>query len=118
VDCGNDTIFDLTDAFSLTVWINWRTPTVDWQTVIAKGDNAWRLAKGGNTQTMDFGFTDGGPRGWLAVRTASDVPLGEWHHVTATIDTIEGAKIYLDGVLDGTNPDTGGITVGDGWYQP
>jgi len=113
VDCGNDTIFDLTDAFSLTVWINWRTPTVDWQTVIAKGDNAWRLAKGADTQTMDFGFTDGGPRGWLAVRTASDVPLGEWHHVTATIDTIEGAKIYLDGVLDGTNPDIGGITVGD-----
>jgi len=112
VDCGNDTIFDITDAFSLSVWINWRTPTVDWQTVIAKGDNAWRLAKGGNTQTMDFGFTDGGPRGWLAVRTASDVPLGEWHHVTATIDTTDGAKIYLDGVLEGTNTDTGGITVG------
>jgi hypothetical protein len=61
---------------------------------------------------MDFGFTDGGPRGWLAVRTASDVPFGEWHHVTATIDKIDGAKIYLDGVLEGTNTDTDGITVG------
>ncbi|MBN2314788.1 MAG: hypothetical protein JXM79_12730 [Sedimentisphaerales bacterium] len=113
VDCGNDPLFSITDAFSLGVWINWRTPTVEWQTVIAKGDNAWRLAKGGDTQTMDFGFTAGGDRGWLAARTASDVPLGEWHHVTATLDTTEGAKIYLDGVLEGTNPDTGGITVGD-----
>ena len=24
VDFGNDTIFDITDAFSLTLWINWR----------------------------------------------------------------------------------------------
>jgi hypothetical protein len=114
VDCGNDTIFSITDAFSLSVWINWRAATGDWQTVVAKGDNAWRLARGGgDTQTMDFGFTDGGPRGWLAVRSANEVPLGEWHHVTVTIDTIDGAKIYLDGVLEGTNPDTGGITVGD-----
>jgi hypothetical protein len=114
VDCSNNTIFSITDAFSLSVWINWRAATGDWQTVVAKGDNAWRLARGGgDTQTMDFGFTDGGDRGWLAVRSAGEVPLGEWHHVTATIDKIEGAKIYLDGVLDGNNPDTGGITVGD-----
>ena len=113
VDCSNNALFSISDAFSLSVWINWRTPTVDWQTVIAKGDNAWRLAKGGDTQTMDFGFTAGGDRGWLAARTVSEVPLGEWHHVAATIDMIDGAKIYLDGVLEGTNPDTGGITVGD-----
>ena len=113
VDCGNAEIFSITDAFSLTVWINWRAAGATWQTVIAKGNNAWRLARGGDTQTMDFGFTDGGVRGWLAVRTASNVPFGEWHHVTATIDKIEGAKIYLDGVLEGANPDTGGITVGN-----
>ncbi|TKJ33687.1 MAG: hypothetical protein CEE38_20090 [Planctomycetes bacterium B3_Pla] len=112
VDCGNDTIFDITDAFTLSVWINWRAAGATWQTVVAKGDNAWRLARGGDTQTMDFGFTDGAARGWLAVRTASEVPLGEWHHVAATINKIDGAKIYLDGVLEGTNTDTGGITVG------
>jgi hypothetical protein len=112
VDCSDNELFSITDAFTLSLWINWRATGATWQTVIAKGDNAWRLARGGDTQTMDFGFTDGGPRGWLSVATASDVPLGEWHHVTATIDTIEGAKIYLDGVLEGENPDTGGITVG------
>ena len=111
VDCGNDEIFSITDAFSVTVWINWREPTVDWQTVIAKGDNTWRIARGGSTQTMDFGFDDG-TRGWAAARTASDCPLNEWHHVAATIDKIEGAKIYLDGVLEGTNPDTEGISTG------
>ena len=113
VDCGNSELFSITDAFTLSLWINWRAPGAEWQTVIAKGDNAWRLARGSTTQTMDFGFTAGGDRGWQAARTASDVPLGEWHHVAATIDTVEGAKIYLDGVLEGTNGDTGGITVGD-----
>jgi len=112
VDCGNDEIFGITDAFTLTVWINWRTPTVDWQTVIAKGDNTWRIARDGGTQAMNFGFTDGGPRGWMSVGTASDVPLNEWHHVAATIDKVEGSKIYLDGVLEATNPDTDGITTG------
>jgi hypothetical protein len=112
VDCGNDTLFDITDAFTLSVWINWRATGATWQTVIAKGDNAWRLARGGDTQTLDFGFTDGGARGWLAARTDSEVALREWHNVTAIIDTKDGAKIYLDGVLEGTNLDTGGITVG------
>jgi len=113
VDCGNDAIFSITDGFTLSVWINWRATGATWQTVVAKGDNAWRLARGADTQTMDFGFTAGGDRGWQAARTASEVPLSEWHHVTVTYDTIDGAKIYLDGVLEGTNPDTGGITVGD-----
>jgi len=113
VDCNNNELFSVTDAFTLSVWINWRATGATWQTVIAKGDNAWRLARGGDTQTMDFGFTAGGDRGWQAARTASEVPLGEWHHVAATIDTVDGAKIYLDGVLEGENPDTGGITVGD-----
>jgi hypothetical protein len=114
VDCGNDAIFNITDAFTLSVWINWRAATGDWQTVIAKGDDAWRLARGGgDTQTMDFGFTAGGDRGWQAARTVSEVPLGEWHHVAATYDTTDGAKIYLDGVLEATNPDNAGITVGD-----
>jgi hypothetical protein len=113
VDCGNDPMFSITDAFTLSVWINWRATGATWQTVIAKGDNAWRLARGADTQTMDFGFTAGGDRGWQAARTVTEVPLGEWHHVTATYDTIDGAKIYLDGVLEGTNSDTAGITVGD-----
>ncbi|MBN1804390.1 MAG: hypothetical protein JW837_03995 [Sedimentisphaerales bacterium] len=113
VDCSNSELFSITDAFTLSIWINWRATGAEWQTVIAKGDNAWRLARGSLTQTMDFGFTAGGDRGWQAARTASEVPLGEWHNVIATIDTTNGAKIYLDGVLEGENPDTGGITVGD-----
>ncbi len=111
VDCGDDEIFSITDAFTLAVWINWRTTTVAWQTVIAKGDNTWRIARGETTQTMDFGFDDGS-RGWAAVRATSIVPLNEWHHVAATIDKIEGAKIYMDGILEGTNTDTGGISGG------
>ncbi|HEV58314.1 MAG TPA: LamG domain-containing protein, partial [Phycisphaerales bacterium] len=38
--------------------------------------------------------------------------MNEWHHVAATIDRVEGAKIYLNGVLEGTNSDTGGISGG------
>jgi hypothetical protein len=112
VDCGNDAMFSVTDALTVSVWINWRAPGAQWQTIIAKGDNAWRLARNSDSQGMDFGFDDGS-RGWISASTASDVPLNEWHQLTATYDTIDGAKIYLDGVLEGTNADTTGITTGD-----
>jgi hypothetical protein len=113
MDCTNNELFSITDAMTLSVWINWRETGATWQTVIAKGDNAWRLARGADTQTMDFGFTAGGDRGWQAARTVTEVPLGQWHNVVATYSITDGAKIYLDGVLEGENPDTLGITVGD-----
>ncbi len=34
VDCGNAQIFSITDAFTLTVWVNWRTRTGDWQAIV------------------------------------------------------------------------------------
>jgi hypothetical protein len=33
-------------------------------------------------------------------------------HVCGTYDLVNGARIFIDGLLDGTNPDTAGITLG------
>jgi len=110
VDCGNDAIFDITDAFTVAAWINIRAVASDWCTVVAKGDSAWRISTNGSTQGMHFGFEDGS-RGWQAANSASELPLNEWHYVCGTYDIQNGGRIYIDGVLDGTNSDTGGITL-------
>lgn len=59
---------------------------------------------------MHFGFEDGS-RGWQAANSNTVLPLNEWHHVCGTYDLVNGGRIFIDGLLDGTNPDTGGITL-------
>ena len=80
--------------------------------MIAKGENAWRLSVNNQTTGIHYAFT-GGARGWQAANTATELPFGEWNHVAATYDTNVGALVYLNGVGDASNPDTGGIVTND-----
>ncbi|MFH1715752.1 MAG: LamG-like jellyroll fold domain-containing protein, partial [Planctomycetota bacterium] len=110
VDCGNSPLFDVTEQLTVAAWINIRAIAGDWRTIIAKGDNAWRMGSYQSTQRMHFAFEDGS-RGWQAANSDSEVPLNEWHHVCGTYDLVNGGRIYIDGVLNGSNPDIGGITL-------
>jgi hypothetical protein len=110
VDCGNDPKFDILDEVTVAVWINIRSLPQAWSTVIAKGDAAWRISNNGTSMGMHFAFEDG-TRGWQAANTATLLETDEWYHICGTYDTIVGAKIYLNSVVDGTNPDTEGITL-------
>ncbi|HEC03987.1 MAG TPA: hypothetical protein ENI81_10675, partial [Phycisphaerales bacterium] len=109
VDAGTSAALDgLSANMSASAWINIRSITNSWMTIMAKGENAWRIAINNGTLGLHFGFT-GGDRGWQAANSASEIGLNEWHLVVATYDTIEGAKIYIDGVVDGSNPDLDGV---------
>jgi hypothetical protein len=111
VDCGNNVIFDVTDEVTVAAWVNIRTVVGDWRTIIAKGDSAWRISSYQSTRRMHFAFTDEA-RGWQAANSDTVLPLNEWHHVCGTYDRQVGGRIYIDGVEDGVNSDTGGITTG------
>ncbi len=110
VDCGNSPLFDVTEQISIAAWVNIRSVPGEWRAVIAKGDNAWRISTNSSTQGLHFGFEDG-TRGWQAANSDTVLPLNEWHHVCGTYDLQNGGRIYIDGALDGTNPDTEGITL-------
>jgi len=109
VDCGNNELFDITDELTVSAWVNIRSVTAAWMAVVTKGDSAWRISINNTTQGMHFAFEDG-TRGWQAANSTTELPLNEWHHVCGTYDLKNGARIYLDGVLEGTNPDILGIT--------
>jgi len=109
VDCGNNELFDITDELTVSAWINIRSVTAAWMAVITKGDSAWRISINNTTQGMHFGIEDG-TRGWQAANSTIELPLNEWYHVCGTYDLQNGGRIYIDGVLDGTNPDLLGIT--------
>ncbi len=109
VDCGNDSKFNFTNAMTVATWVNIRTLPQAWTAIITKGDSAWRLSNNNTSTGIHFGFTDGS-RNNQAANSATELNPGEWYHVCGVYDINVGAKIYINGVEDGGNPDTGGIT--------
>ena len=110
VDCGGIDEFSFVDAMTLSTWVNIRSVTTAWMAIAAKGENAWRLAVSNETTTLEYAFS-GGTRGWQAATTATELAFDEWYHVAATYDATVGATVYINGVVDASNPDTGGIDV-------
>jgi len=113
VDCGADpNYFDLVEAITVGAWVNIRSIPDEWRAIVAKGDSAWRIGNVGATTAFHFGFcgyasrpTTHGIDGNIAVG------LDEWHYVCGTYDITDGAKLYVDGVLNVKVADTAGIAV-------
>jgi hypothetical protein len=109
VDCGNARAFSVTEYLTVALWVNIRTLPTLWTPAITKGNSAWRISNNRDTTGMHFAFEDGS-RGWQAANSATELNMDEWYHVCGVYDINVGAKIYIDGVEDGSNPDTQGIT--------
>jgi len=112
VDCGGNAEFSFSDAMTVSAWVNIRSVTTAWMSMVNKGENAWRLGVNNLTTSIHYGFS-GGDRGWMQANTATELPLDEWYHVAATYDINVGASVYIDGVLDASNPDLGGVAVNE-----
>ena len=110
VDLGASPLFDVTDALTVAAWVNIRSLPQAWTAVVTKGDGAWRISTNGSTNGLHFGF-ENGTRGWQAANSATVLNVGEWYHVAGVYDINVGAKIYINGAEDGSNPDTDGITI-------
>lgn len=113
---GNDCVaipyesnFDMINEITVAAWVNIDVVDKDWQTVIAKGDSAWRLSTLGNQRKFYFCVT--GPPNYAAVDGSAIVPTHEWHHVCGTYDKAN-IRLYIDGMEDPAGPTTysGGIT--------
>jgi len=112
VDCGGNVEFSFTDAMTVSTWVNIRSVTTAWMAMVAKGENAWRLAINNETTGIHYAFS-GGDRGWQAANTATELAFDEWYHVAATYDTNVGALVYINGVLDASNENLDGIDTND-----
>jgi hypothetical protein len=112
IDCGNSPVFDLSEAITVAAWVKIGTVKNDWQTIIAKGDSAWRLSTVQSDYRFHFAVT--GSPAWHCVDAETEIEPAEWHHVCGTYD---GAciRIFIDGIEDPASPVpyTAGITVGE-----
>jgi hypothetical protein len=106
VDLGAAGDFDTTDRITVCAWVKVNAFDVDWQTIIAKGDTAWRLSRDqGNN--LHFACTGLWPE-W--VRGSANVNDGQWHHVAGVYDGAE-LRLYIDGKLDASAKTSGHINV-------
>ena len=106
VDCGNESYFDITEQITVAAWIKVNELDKKFQTIIAKGDNSWRLARVSDSNNIEFACNGTAATRWTgvgeipwAVSGTKSVNDGKWHHIAGVFD---GTKLYLyiDGVLE------------------
>jgi hypothetical protein len=115
VHLANESNFDFTGEVTVAAWIKVNQFDKEWQTIVAKGDSAWRLQRNQNTAALEFACTglqvpDGNPYGGMYGNKA--VNDGKWHYVAGVYDG-EQMYIYIDGIVDVSQPASGAIATND-----
>jgi hypothetical protein len=111
IDCGNPACLQITGPITVAAWIKADVFDKSWQAIVTKGDTSWRLQRNTNTLTLEFACTNldtFGVSAYGSLYGLQPVTVGEWHHATGVYD---GGRmfLYLDGVLDASQPAQGSI---------
>ena len=115
------TCFDLTTRLTLSAWIKVTSFTYEWQTVLAKGDGAYRLHSDTIVKAAYFSLTntDTANGGFQDVGGTTPINDHAWHLITGVFDG-STMQIYTDGVSEGTKTvgspcliDSMNVTIGE-----
>ena len=99
----NEAAFDFTNQMTVEFWMNSNTTPTQWDALVAKGDNSWRVAL---TAAGKINFA--GNSGFGDVTSNAVVTDGNWHHVAVTYNGTN-AIIYIDGIQNASVSGTGTI---------
>jgi hypothetical protein len=106
VSVSSESTYDLTGPITVASWIKVSSFTKNWQAILTKGNNAWRLTRNSNTNTVNFACS-----GLSTNQVAGTVNVndGAWHHVAGVYDG-DSLDLYVDGTLDATVASSGSIS--------
>jgi len=103
VDCGNDLRFDMEGAISIVAWVKVRAFGRTRQSIVTKGNSAWRLHRNGLTDTLRLSCvgpnTQEGRELWLDATASIATTDGHWHHIVGVYDGSR-LSLYVDGKID------------------
>ncbi len=106
VDCGNAESLDITGDITVACWIKVAAFSKTWETILAKGDHAYRMSRGpGDGDSIHFGCN--GPSGGN-LNASTIVTTDTWRHVALVYDGTDKI-IYIDGVEDARLASEGSI---------
>ena len=108
VDCGTAPALDIRDAITISCWIKVAAFTKNWEAILAKGDNSYRMSRSATTgNSVHFGCN--GPTGGNLDANAI-VTDNNWHHVACVYDGVNKI-VYIDGREDARVASTGQIAL-------
>jgi len=112
VDCTAGTSLNITNAITLSIWVQFLGTTSTYYNVINKS-NAW-------TNNLAIRGSDGftiwyinGVKNWTIGAWSGLLINGNWHHIVAKYDANGGSNnmlFYIDGVLKGNTTATGNLS--------
>lgn len=105
-------VLNITGDLTLELWAR---PTRGGQsfTVLAGESGRYYLAMIGDT--LYFALNDAAT-GWASVKTAFDLPVGQWSHIALTYAAAGGAEIYVNGHRQAFPAHSGAINTHDPAY--
>lgn len=115
LDVADESSFDFMGGVTVAAWINVTQFDRPWQAIVSKGDNAWRIQRNNEADTLEFACTGldipGGNDYGSLFGTRAITP-GRWHHVAGVYDG-SMMSLYVDGVLDASQQATGIVNTND-----
>jgi hypothetical protein len=97
----NESRFDLTTKITLSAWVQIDTFSLEWQTILAKGDDTYRLHRDGLLNRACFSLTtvDTANFGYYSLRGTKQIDDRSWHLVCGVFDGTT-MQLYVDGNLE------------------
>lgn len=122
VQINHDPVFDISEAITVAAWMKVDAFDKFRQTLIAKGDSAWRLDRERHRNVMRFAANSGDD--WWGVVGQTSVNDQRWHHIVGVFDGAH-AYLYIDGRLDASietstrvGSNSYAISIGDNSERP
>lgn len=96
IEIPNEAQFDLTNRFTLSLWVKSSNPGNFYAQLIGKGDSAWSVEREQFTNRVSFTTFAPSPDNLVGSTNVFD---GQWHHLTAVYDGAQ-KTLYVDGQVD------------------
>jgi hypothetical protein len=98
----NESRFDITTNITLYAWMRADTVALEWQTIIAKGDNTYRLHRDSISDVTCFSMTTADTADFGYKDLPGTTPFNDhaWHLVCGVFDG-SVMRTYVDGALEG-----------------
>jgi hypothetical protein len=110
VQIPNHPGFNITNNITLAAWVSVDTFDQAFQTIFCRGDWSWRLHRSSSSDFAGLGLSaaSGGTIPVNGTNTNLRVPK-RWLHVVGTYQNGVGDNLYINGVLEASNPSATGF---------
>jgi hypothetical protein len=100
----DEAAFDLVDGLSISLWFQVQRFDARYQTLIAKGMQAWQLARDDNNSSLGFGTASAADQSLDWLSGSADVSGGGWFMATAVYDADQSDRLlYIDADEDASD---------------